>query len=111
MLLKKFCFPETTHLPYFNKHTMRLAYFVSEDKVDRLPDMSIKVETCDDNGNKMDYPATVKFVGIYRENLYYIDLSIDRRKVQVTNYKNAYSYILGGNGNFKRFVKNAPIIW
>ena len=111
MLLKKFCFPELHNPPYFSRYTMKLAYFVTEDMVDRLPDMSIKVETSDDEGNKMEYPVTVKFVGIYRDNLYYIDLSIDRRKVQVTNYKNSYSYILGGNGNLKKFVKNAPVIW
>ena len=111
MLLKKFCFPETPYLPYFNRYTKKLAYFVTEDMVDRLPDMSIRVETSDEEGNKLEYPATIKFVGIYIEDLYYIDLSIDRRKVQVTNYKNSYSYILGGNGNFKRFVKNAPVIW
>ena len=111
MLLKKFCFPDAPYYPYFNRYTMKLGYFVTEDMVDRLPDMSIRVETIDGEGNKTEYPATIKFVGIYREDLYYIDLSIDRRKVQVTNYKNSYSYILGGNGNFKKFVKNAPVIW
>ena len=112
MLLKKFCFPDcSSYYPHFNRYTMSLAYHVTEEMIDRLPDMSIRVETTDEEGNKTEYPATVKFVGIYRDNLYYIDTAINRRKVQVTDYKNSYSYILGGNGNFKKFVKNAPTIW
>ena len=84
---------------------------MTDDMINRLPDMGIRVVTTDEKGNKTEYAANVKFVGVYRDNLYYIDTSIDRRKVLVTDYRNSYPYILGGNGNFKKFVKNAPIVW
>lgn len=109
MLLKKFCFPESHY--YFNRHTNRLGYWANDDVINRLPDISIKVQTEDETGEPFEYAATVKFVGIYRETVYYVDTATDRRKVQTTHYKNTYSYILGGNGNFKRFVRNAPIVW
>lgn len=86
----------------FNPHTKRLN--ISPTKIDKLSLMGVYEPETDTIKN-------VRFVGVYRDKLFYIDPAISYYKVIEDKIENSIAYRVSGAGTFKKFVKNANIIW